>query len=275
MLSQILEHLRPMTPKTSLRLTLAIIITSYHLSAEEGFQALFNGKNLAGWSSMAESKKEGTGSFFVDPEEKALRPYLGKEAKSKQPIDCLITDKEYSSFILKLEYKWLENRFAPRVDADRDAGILFHVHGNLNSIWPNCVEMQLGESDARKTKDRYASGDLWVIGQHLQVVNERKGQFYTPGSEEEQVGKGKKYDSSFILSSNEKPHGEWNGVTITVHGGKGATFELNGIVVNQIGEITIEEDGKRVPLEKGRIGLQAEYAELLYRNIRIKELKPE
>ena len=29
---------------------------------------------------------------------------------------------------------------------------------------------------------------------------------------------------------------------------------------------------KRVPLAKGRLGLQAEYAELMYRNIRIKEL---
>ena len=32
-------------------------------------------------------------------------------------------------------------------------------------------------------------------------------------------------------------------------------------------------DGKTVPLTEGRIGLQAEWADLLYRNIGIKELK--
>ena len=33
-----------------------------------------------------------------------------------------------------------------------------------------------------------------------------------------------------------------------------------------------KKDGKFIPIEKGHIGLQAESAELLYRNIRIKEL---
>ena len=39
--------------------------------------------------------------------------------------------------------------------------------------------------------------------------------------------------------------------------------------------MTHEVDGKRVPLEKGRNGLQAEYAELWYRNISIQELEPD
>ena len=35
-----------------------------------------------------------------------------------------------------------------------------------------------------------------------------------------------------------------------------------------------DESGNKVPLEKGHIGLQAEWAELMYRNIRIKDLSP-
>ena len=68
---------------------------------------------------------------------------------------------------------------------------------------------------------------------------------------------------------------EWNDVTLTVRGGQGAVFELNGKVVNRVASITHEVDGQRVPMEKGHIGLQAEYAELLYRNIRIEELNVE
>ena len=48
---------------------------------------------------------------------------------------------------------------------------------------------------------------------------------------------------------------------------------LNGQVVHEIMNIQKMEGGKLVPLTKGFIGIQAEWAEVLYRNIRIKELK--
>jgi hypothetical protein len=246
-----------------------------HLSAEEGFVPLFNGKNLEGWHSMAEKKAEGAGAFFVDQAEKAIRPYAGKEADSKQDIDCLHTGKEYSHFILKLEYRWLDKRFAPRITEDRDAGLLFHVHGDLEKIWPKSVEMQMGESDARKTKGRYTTGDLWVIGKDVQAMNNREGEFHSPEAAPVPVGKDMEHDKSYVPVQNEKLHGEWNEITLTVRGGEEAIFELNGKVVNRIGKMTHEVDGKRVPLQKGHIGLQAEYAELMYRNIRIKELNPD
>ena len=47
---------------------------------------------------------------------------------------------------------------------------------------------------------------------------------------------------------------------------------LNGEIVNEIMNIQKMEGEKLVPLKKGYIGLQAEWAELLYRNIRIKKL---
>lgn len=245
-----------------------------HLSAEEGFVPLFNGRNMDGWHSMAEKNSEGSGKFFVDQAEKAIRPYAGKDAGSKQDIDCLHTEKEYSHFILKLEYKWLDKRFAPRITEDRDAGILFHIHGDLRKIWPKSVEMQMGESDAGKTRGRYTTGDLWVIGKDVEAMNNREGEFHSPEAESVPVGKDKEYDKSYVTVRNEKPHGEWNEITLTVRGGEKAIFELNGKVVNHVGKMTFEMDGKRVPLERGRIGLQAEYAELMYRNIRIKELEP-
>ena len=105
-------------------------------------------------------------------------------------------------------------------------------------------------------------------------MNNREGEFHSPEAESVPVGKDKEYDKSYVTVRNEKPHGEWNEITLTVRGGEKAIFELNGKVVNHVGKMTFEMDGKRVPLERGRIGLQAEYAELMYRNIRIKELEP-
>ncbi|MDC0088349.1 DUF1080 domain-containing protein [Akkermansiaceae bacterium] len=246
-----------------------------NLSAEEGFKALFNGRDLSGWKSTREQAEKGAGKFFVDPNEKTIHTYLGKEAGSQQGTDCLYSDKEYTNFVLKLEYKWLDKRFAPRVALDRDAGLLFHLHGNLTKIWPNSVEMQLGESDAKKIKKRYTTGDLWVLGKDIQVMTPRDiNSFYAAEGDSIVVGKDRGYDRSFTPVAHEKAHGQWNEITLTVRGGKEAIFELNGNVVNRISNMTYLVDGKRVPLKSGRIGLQAEYAELVYRNILIKELSP-
>jgi len=74
----------------------------------------------------------------------------------------------------------------------------------------------------------------------------------------------------------EKPHGEWNEMEIQVHGSEKAIFIFNGEVVLETFNFTQKDkEGVKSPLEKGRIGLQAEWAELMYRNIRIKELTPE
>jgi len=251
---------------------IAILVVCCNVSADDGFKPLFNGEDLSGWLSVSEQKAAGTGDFSVNKAEKAIHAYAGKEANSKQEADCLYTEKEYSHYVLKLEYKWLVKRFEPRDKSDRDAGLLFHVHGDLVKIWPNSIEMQMGESDAKKVKDRYTTGDLWVIGKDVQVMNERVGDFYAFGADPIAVGKDKAYDKSYIPVGNEKPFGQWNEITLTVRGGQEAVFELNGKVVNRIKNMTYIVDGKRVPLETGHIGIQAEYAELLYRNIRIKEL---
>lgn len=244
----------------------------FPLAAEDGFVPLFNGKDLSGWKSIRDSNKAGSGVFTVDKGEKVIRIYDGAKDGSKQPIDCLYTEKEYSNYILKMEYKWLERRFPPRAKHDRDAGLLFHLNGNLKKIWPHCLEMQLGESDAKKTKDRYLTGDLWIIGKDIQAMNSREGSFHNPDAPLVIVGKNKSYDKSYTMINAEKPHGEWNEITLTVRGGEEAIFELNGTIVNSISHMTSLVDGERVPLKKGNIALQAEYAELLYRNILIKEL---
>ena len=248
---------------------------------------LFNGKDLDGWVSARELAGEKT-PVKVDAKTGVMHVYQGEEANSEQVTDCLNTEKEYSHFILKMEYKWLEKRFAPRTNWDRDAGLLFHVHGDLKKIWPLCLEMQIGESPgdkphAREEKGRFHSGDLFVLGEDLRVDTHReKGEanmrdYWKPESKGGKLVNwrhcptrlGKEVPKAF-----DDPEKGWNEMEIRVHGAKKATFILNGEVVLELTNFTqVNEKGERVPLEKGRIGLQAEWAEVLYRNIRIKELK--
>ena len=190
---------------------------------EEGFVALFNGKDLEGWTS-AKSKGEGdTGPYSVNKEEKAIHVYAGEKQGSEQVTDCLNTNKSYSHYILRLEYKWLENRFAPRADWDRDAGLLFHVHGDLTKVWPLSLEMQIGETPGDSfPKRRFHTGDLFVLGGNLRVDAPRKDKRYDP------EGKWETGRSGPTTLGVEKPKGEWNEMDIQVHGSEKAIFILNG-----------------------------------------------
>lgn len=236
--------------------------------AEEGFVPLFNGKNLEGWKS-AHSEGEGDyGPFKIDEKEKAIHVYKGEKGGSAQSTDCLYTEKDYSRYVLRMEYKWMENRFAPREDYERDAGLLFHVHGNLNKVWPNSMEMQIGETPGERLgKKRYHTGDLFVLGKGLECKTRKTKNIYDP--------EGKLVSSKHCptVLGVEKPHGEWNEIEIVVDGAEKVTFKLNGEVVHEIQDLVKVVQGKKVPLDKGRIALQAEWAELMYRNIRIKEME--
>lgn len=243
--------------------------------AEDGFAPLFDGKTLNGWVTT-----RSTDSFSVNKEEKAIHVYASKEQGSEQRPDCLVTKKQFSHYILRLEYKWLEKRFSPRIDWDRDAGILFHAHGSLKKVWPNSVEMQLGETPGTvtgKSKEhwkgrqprRFHTGDLIPIHSNLvQGQSTRDGEWWDPNGELYSGGR-----RALTRFGTEKPKGEWNEVEIRVLGDEKATFILNGEVVNEIVNMQKMEGEELVPLSKGHIGLQAEWAELLYRNIRIKELE--
>ncbi len=166
-----------------------------------------------------------------------------------------------------MEYKWSGNRSAPREDWDRDAGLLYHVHGNLKKVWTNCMEMQIGETAGGSTERRgYHTGDLFVLGKGLLATTPKEGRYYKKG--------GKMVEAKSVPTElgKEKPMGEWNEMEIRVEGAKKVTFIFNGEVVHEVFDMKHEVDGEKVPLDKGRIGLQAEWAEILYRNIRIKEM---
>lgn len=246
------------------------LLTCSFLEADDGFLSLFDGKTLEGWRAAHGDNPNDYGPFSVNRDENAICVYSDAKAGSKQNSDCLYTDAEFSHFILKLEYKWLEKRFHPRSDWDRDAGLLFHIHGDLSKVWPLSIEMQIGESPGDKMgswNSRFHTGDLFVLGKKLRAKTPRRDGIYHP------EGKQVKGRSVRTRLGVETPKGQWNEIEIHVQGSEKATYMLNGEVVMELFEFEqLGDDGDSVPLDKGRIGLQAEWAELMYRNIRIKNL---
>ena len=177
---------------------------------------------MNGWTAARSSGEGDQGAFSVNADEQAIHVYAGSEQGSKQVTDCLVSDAEFSHYILKLEYQWQENRFAPRADWDRDAGLLFHVHGNLKKVWPLSMEMQIGESpgdkpDAKGNAGRFHTGDLFVLGKQLFADTPAVGKFYDA---EAAPVMGKSIRTKL---GKEKPKGEWNEMEIRIHGSEKAT----------------------------------------------------
>ena len=196
---------------------------------------LFNGKNLDGWYTYIPDEgrnKDSRGIFKV---------HDGVIHVSGEKFAFISTDKEYDNYRLSVDFKWGQKKWAPRENAARDAGILYHCVGP-DKVWNKSLELQIQEGD---------TGDMWLTGGEggapsLTVL----GQRYTGG----RVVKWAEY---------EKPHGEWNTVVVVARGDK-IQHWVNG-KVNMV--------GTNASLTRGRINLQSEGAEIYYRNIVLEPLQ--
>lgn len=239
-------------------------------AAEEAPTPLFNGRNLDGWTIFTPDKDLPTSNNLFEVTDGALHTYPGAVNGSKQPTGYLITHEEYSNYRLTLEYKWGTGKFIPRADPDmaRDAGICYHVQ-LPDVIWPTSVECQIQEGD---------TGDAWLI--HTQAtsrVHPDTTGFWPPGRNGGvEITKGDKpnlYRRFIRYYCHEQPG--WNRVELVVRGDR-ASYYVNGHLVNEVTQLKQWDNVAKawVPLTKGRILLQAEGAEIFYRNVTIQPLPP-
>lgn len=197
--------------------------------------ALFNGKDLSGWSifirhadKTEDPKQDPKGVFKVEN---------GAIHISGEEFGCLTTEKEFENYRLVVEFKWGEKKWPPRdkPTTPRDSGILLHCVGP-EKVWMKSIECQVQEHDC---------GDFWPVdGTTIEV----DGKVVTKYQK-------KKTDA-------EKPTGEWNTIECVCDGDKIINI-VNGVVVNE---------GTRASVTKGRILLQSEGAEVYYRKVELTPL---
>ncbi len=225
--------------------------------------ALFNGKNLDGWYQVIE--KNGMEQRLFKAENGVIHAYATQTENTLQPFGAIITEKEYENYTLTLEYKWGEKKFRPRENAVRDAGIIFHEHGE-DVIWPAGIECQIQEGD---------TGDLWIVKSRASSTIDpmhknfnKDGLLGTFGTLESQYNR---LPRSFCWEK-----AGWNKVVLVVKGDF-AQFYINDQLVNEaIAMKKWDENQKKwIPLTKGKILLQAEGSEVFYRNITLQPLVKE
>ena len=201
--------------------------------------SLFNGENLEGWH-MDVPDLEADSSLRI--------PFIirdGLLVSLGTPEGHLITDQEYENYTLELDY-----RFAGEPG---NCGILVHASEPraLYDMFPKSIEVQLMHSNA---------GDFWCIQQDIQVddMESRRGP-----KEDWGVSEGKERRVKNLTDDSEKPLGEWNHIKIICDEDK-ITVWLNGNLVN---------DGYGATAQKGQIALQAEGAEVEFKNIFLTEIE--
>lgn len=236
-----------------------------------GWKPIFNGNNLKGWSARYASKTSAdapAAASLFKVENGAIHVYADAAAGSSQPFASLITDAEYKDYRLSLEYRWGEKKFAPRASAIRDSGLLYHVHGERPNDWPASAEAQIQEGD---------TGDSWAVSCQLSSSIDPKTRLYAlPADGGVPVTVGRQGTSERVRHNRVNEYPGWNTVEVIVREDR-ATHIVNGVVNMRVADIKAwnAATDSWVKLDRGRIALQAEGAEIFFRNIRIRPLTKE
>ena len=242
---------------------------------------MVQGDSLDGWYILIAGQERN-----IDPEhifsvkDGVVHAFKNTPNGKQMPFGGIITEKEYSRFHLRLEYKWGTKKFAPRQNALRDAGILYHVTAP-DRIWPQGVECQIQEGD---TGDIYAvySAVTATIDPKTKDAIDPVSKLSSPvfleaakgGVPLTQSAQGNPWGVGRVRRSHDWEHAGWNTVDVIVDGDR-AVFLVNGNVNNRCTNMCRPDPNdphRMIPLTQGRILLQAEGSEVLYRNIAIKDL---
>src|SRR6185503_8472124 len=105
------------------------------LTKGDSWKPLFNGTNLDGWYIVLRNARSDDPDHLVQIHDGAVHMYKDAPDGTQQPHGYIVTQKEYSSYNLRLEYKWGSKRFGQRAKSRRDAGILYHAVGK-DGVWP-------------------------------------------------------------------------------------------------------------------------------------------
>jgi hypothetical protein len=243
-------------------LLVAISVLVAPVGQPSEWTVLFDGGSFTNWYRFLPSTGRDSDPLDVFKLENGLLHVLDlPESDQPQDFGYMATVRDYSNYHVRVRHRWGHKRFAPRALDKRDAGLLYHVVGP-DLIWPRSVECQIQESD---------TGDIFLVngtGATTTVDASWPEPRYLEGGVPHQ-----QIDGRIIKSSTVDSLTDWNSVEVIVTGAQ-AVHIVNGAIVARVSGMNQPDaldPARRVPLEAGRILLQAEGAEVYYDRVEIKE----
>jgi hypothetical protein len=212
-------------------------------TAEEGWKTLYNGKDLKGWV-----QRGGKARYRADGE-----AIVGTSVPGT-PNSFLCTTKDYSNFILELEFK---------VDAQLNSGVQIR-----SQYVPEGKEVQ---SAGKTIKGGKAGSGGRVFGYQVEIDPDvKRGRLWTGGIYDEgRRGWLKDLKDNDKARKAFKPD-EWNKFRIECRGNSIKTW-LNGVPAAELEDSATPKGF--IGLQVHGVGKRKEPLEVRFRKLRIKELK--
>lgn len=178
----------------------------------------------------------------------------------------LTTLKEYGDYHFSCEVKFGEKKWEPRLNKQRDSGVLYHCagkHGAFWNVWMRSAEYQVQEENL---------GDLYLLAGVDADVPTSPVKDNIPGVPPVRWDPEKSFapapGSAERSVNHENPHGEWTTAEFYVFGSQ-AIHLVNGHVVLSLDNVRLKNG---TPLVKGKLQIQSEGAEVYYRNMRLRPI---
>lgn len=260
---------------------MVISLFSFENRDKDDWKYLFNGKDLTGWDTWIGPPLDDEGKMLSktpvglnnDPRHVFT---IVKDAGenvirvSGENWGGISTKQEYENFHLQLMFKWGSLKWGQKKNKKRDSGLLYFAvgpHGADYGAWMRSQEFQIQEGDC---------GDYWGVAGAMEDIAA------TEKSDSEYVYNSAGQMFNFSATSKtgrhcikqgdaEKPSGEWNVLDLYCHGDT-SVHVINGKVMMVLYHSQQMENGKLLPLKKGKLQIQSEGAEVFYKQIKIKSL---
>lgn len=185
---------------------------------------------------------------------------------------CLQTKESFGNYHLRLETRWGEKKWVPRLSEPKDSGILYHSRGPVGvDYWKS-----------------------WALSHEFQVIEHGLGEYWTQASSAMDIraGAGKpgalgadapRWDpqapwqvfaspnNHALAGSDEDRVGQWNRLELVCFADD-CVHIVNGKVVMALAHARYRDGDQWVPMTEGKLQIQSEAAEVFYRNIEIRSI---
>ena len=221
----------------------------------DGWISLMNFRNLDGFYTFLQKSGKGAAEAkgMVTFEDGLL--HIMGNLVTDEPAEAgyIASNAEYENYRLRAEYKWGMKRFRPRLEAKRDNGLLYHLVGE-DKVWPCCVECQVQEGDI---------GDYFMLG-NARGSDGPNGPVYSGHDNRKLRDRGGDFEN----------REDWNVVEVIAQGDRSIHL-VNGVTVNTLQNLQQPDPknpGQFIPLTRGKVAIELEYAEIWYRRFEIRPL---
>ncbi|MCX6236455.1 MAG: DUF1080 domain-containing protein [Bacteroidia bacterium] len=249
-------------------IVISVTVTGF---SQKGMKSLFNGKNLKGWNTYIGPKEKGGVPIGLNAD--PLKIFTIAELDGVKVLHIsgevnasIATAKEYENYHVRMVFKW-----GNKVYSKLNSGLLYHSYGPFGAgldVWMSSHEFQLCTG---KMGDSYCMGKSYF---EIPAIKSDDGKTFTYSASgvKTQFGQGKTAPIAAKSADYEKPKGEWNVIDLYCFG-RTSVHVVNG-KVNMVnynsGKI---ENGKVLPLTKGKIQIQSEGGELFVKSLEWEPIK--